>query len=84
MGGETWVVSPTVLNYCAVVEAVLGEDLLRLVGVLQPFVELLRGFEEEAGLAQRCGYSLRSTSVSSTGAEVDARFFWLRRGRWCV
>ena len=75
MGGETRVVL-----YCGGVEllcgveAILGEDFLRLVGVVQPFVELLRGFGGRAGLAERYGYSLRSTSVSSTEPRLTPFF----------
>ena len=64
------------------VEAVLGEDFLRLVGVLQPFVELLRGFGRRAGLAERRGVFVAFHIGQLDGAEVDALFLWRRRGRW--
>ena len=73
MGDETRVVP-----YCggveilSGVEAVLGEDLLRLVGVLQPFVELLRGFGRRAGLAERRGVFVAFHIGQLDGAEVDA------------
>ena len=53
-------------------EAVVGEDLLRLIGVLQPFVELLCGFGGGAGLAQRCGVFVAFHVGQFDGTEVGA------------